>query len=84
MPQNSTFVDTLLIDSRLRGYQLKSEGPGEKKKNPSAYNTLNDIKEKMADTADAPDQSTEAAELEEHGLGQPTRKLTLDGHKIDK
>ena len=33
----------------MRGYQFKSEGPGEPRKNPIAYESLNDREEKLAE-----------------------------------
>lgn len=54
---------------RIRGYQFKSEGPGEAKKNPPAYRSLNDTREKLAEAA-VPSPDTNAAQLEESGLGR--------------
>lgn len=31
----------------MRGYQFKSEGPGETRKNPAAYQSFEDGKEKL-------------------------------------
>lgn len=35
----------------MRGYQFKSEGPGEARRNPVAYQSLDDRKEKLAEAA---------------------------------
>ena len=34
---------------RVRGYEVKSSGPGEAKRNPPAYRTLDDGAEKVAE-----------------------------------
>lgn len=54
---------------RIRGYQFKSEGPGEAKRNPSAYRSLNDASEKLAESA-VPGPDIDATRLEESGLGR--------------
>ena len=38
--------------SRLRGYQYRSEGPGEVKRNKAAFNTLDDVKARVAESAE--------------------------------
>ena len=58
------------VDCRVRGYQVKSEGPGETKKNPSAYNTLDDIRAKTEEAPLAPSPNAKADELEDQGLGK--------------
>ncbi|KAI9822622.1 MAG: hypothetical protein M1827_000341 [Pycnora praestabilis] len=55
------------LGPRVRGYQFKSEGPGEPKKNPLAYRTLDDAKERLAE-APIPSSSIDAGELEEKGF----------------
>lgn len=37
---------------RLRGYQYRSEGPGETKRNPTVFNRLDDVAAKVAESAD--------------------------------
>ncbi|KAI7570010.1 tRNA-guanine transglycosylase [Hortaea werneckii] len=60
---------------RVRGYQFKSEGPGEPKKNTPNFKpyedekTLNDGKEVLADSA-LPRADTNAAEMEKTGFAE--------------
>lgn len=54
---------------RVRGYQFKSEGPGESRKNPIAYESLNDVKEKLEEAASLT-LNANAQELEEHGFAE--------------
>lgn len=56
-------------DHRVRGYQFKSEGPGEPRKNPSKFKTLDDGKEKLAE-AILPDANAEAADLQAQGFAK--------------
>lgn len=53
----------------MRGYQFKSEGPGEARKNPVAYESLNDGKEKLAEAASL-DIEIDSQELQEHGFAK--------------
>ena len=53
---------------RVRGYQFKSEGKGEPKKNPKAYGRLDDAKEKFAEGI-VPNPDINAKDLENAGLG---------------
>lgn len=55
---------------RVRGYQFKSEGPGEPKKNPSAYRVLDDASERLADAPALPSPSTDGRGLEEQGFAE--------------
>ena len=48
---------------------MKTEGPGERRKNTPAYNTLNDVQEKTADAPLTPSPGAEASHLEDQGLG---------------
>ncbi|KAI9698093.1 MAG: hypothetical protein M1820_007601 [Bogoriella megaspora] len=57
----SEFPKATGMGPRLRGYQMKSEGPGEPKKNPIAYNTLDDVRERIADAPIAPSQAQKRA-----------------------
>ncbi|KAF2436981.1 tRNA-guanine transglycosylase [Tothia fuscella] len=57
---------------RVRGYQFKSKGGGEPKKNPKGYNKLDDMAESLAE-APVPSPSVDAGDLEEHGLGQVSK-----------
>lgn len=57
---------------RVRGYQFKSEGPGESKKNPPAYQMLNDHKEGLSE-APAPDSNADAEDLEKIGFAETAR-----------
>ncbi|KAI9723002.1 MAG: hypothetical protein M1812_001451 [Candelaria pacifica] len=54
---------------RVRGYQFKSIGHGEPKKNQLAYRTLDDGKEKLAE-ATLPSPKTDAKDLEEQGFAE--------------
>lgn len=56
-----------LIVSRVRGYQFKSEGNGEPRKNPISYRVLDDTKEKLAEAA-LPSPGADAQDLEERGF----------------
>ncbi|KAI9658563.1 MAG: hypothetical protein M1821_002123 [Bathelium mastoideum] len=61
---------------RVRGYQIKSEGPGERRKNPLAYNTLDDIREKVADAPLELSHDARADKLD-HGLGKSIESEAL-------
>lgn len=54
---------------RVRGYQFKSEGPSESKKNPPAYRMLNDHKEGLSE-APTPDSNADAKDLERIGFAE--------------
>ncbi|KAK3707344.1 hypothetical protein LTR37_012188 [Vermiconidia calcicola] len=54
---------------RIRGYQYKSEGPGEPKKNAAPFTMLDDGKEKNAEST-LSNVEADAAELEEHGFAE--------------
>ncbi|KAL9080824.1 MAG: hypothetical protein Q9157_000520 [Trypethelium eluteriae] len=69
---------------RVRGYQMRSEGPGEKKKNPSRYNTLDDIRQKIADAPSEPDATMKATSLENQGLVVTRESKTSIGDELDK
>ena len=53
----------------MRGYQFKSEGPGEKKRNEPAYKSLDGMSDALTESQ-LPDEEANAAELQEHGLGK--------------
>lgn len=55
--------------SRVRGYQFKSEGKGEPRKNPPAYRMLDEDKEKIED-ATLPSPSLNSQNLEEQGFAE--------------
>jgi queuine tRNA-ribosyltransferase accessory subunit len=59
---------------RVRGYQYKSEGPGEKKRNISQFGKLDGIADAMAQNslaeAETPDAVAGAKVMQEHGLGK--------------
>lgn len=57
---------------RVRGYQFKSEGPSEPKKNPSAYRTLDNAAEDLAEVPAMPSPSADAKDLEEQGFAETT------------
>ncbi len=61
------------MSCRVRGYQFKSTGHGEPKKNPLAYRKLDDRKEKLAEAA-LPSPNTDAKDLEEQGFAQNVRE----------
>ena len=54
---------------RIRGYQFKSEGKGEPRKNAPAYRSLDDTKEKLADAA-LPSPNADAQDLEQQGFAE--------------
>ncbi|EKG18920.1 Queuine/other tRNA-ribosyltransferase [Macrophomina phaseolina MS6] len=54
---------------RLRGYQFTSSGPGEAKKNPSAYKMLDEGKEVLEESV-TPGSATNAKDLEEKGFAE--------------
>lgn len=58
---------TTLTKSRVRGYQFRSEGPGEAKKNPTAFNTYDSS---GVETPVAPDASEDAGDLEGKGFAE--------------
>ena len=60
-----------LTQSRVRGYQFKSEGPGESKKNPPAFRNLNDAQERLAEAL-PPTPSADAQDLEAQGFAERT------------
>lgn len=51
----------------VRGYQFKSEGPGESKKNARAYHMLDEGEEKL-EGSPLPSPNTDAKDLEDHGF----------------
>lgn len=51
----------------VRGYQFKSEGPGEPKKNARAYHMLNEGKEKL-EGSPLPNPTADAKDLEDRGF----------------
>ncbi|KAI9763947.1 MAG: hypothetical protein M1840_008981 [Geoglossum simile] len=57
---------------RVRGYQFKSEGPGEPKKNALAYKTLDDTREKLAEGV-TPSPNVEAQDLEDRGFAEKSQ-----------
>jgi queuine tRNA-ribosyltransferase subunit QTRTD1 len=58
---------------RIRGYQTKSAGGGEPKKNPKAYGRLDDAVQKLAEAESGVATPTgDAAELEEYGFAEKT------------
>jgi len=54
----------------VRGYQYKSEGGGEPKKNPSAYRMLDEGKEKVAEAPVMPSSEVDGEELEKKGFAE--------------
>ncbi|KAF2095926.1 tRNA-guanine transglycosylase family protein [Rhizodiscina lignyota] len=60
--------DTTGQGPRVRGYQFKSEGRGEPKKNPKAYGRLDDAREKFAEGV-LPSPNADAEDLERAGMG---------------
>jgi len=58
---------------RVRGYQFRSEGPGEPKRNPAAYKNLDDQFEKLAEAhtqSALADAGVDVEELEKKGFGE--------------
>lgn len=58
---------------RVRGYQFKSTGPGEGKKNPPAYRMLDDPKESLSEAL-TPDENADASDLERIGFAEAEDK----------
>lgn len=59
---------------RVRGYQYRSEGPGEAKRNPSAFSKmLQSRKEQNTDTP-IPDANTDADAMASKGFAEPVSK----------
>lgn len=59
---------------RVRGYQYRSEGPGEAKRNPSAFSRmLQDRREQNAD-APMPDANAGPDVLADQGFAKPARE----------
>ncbi|PPJ58220.1 hypothetical protein CBER1_10208 [Cercospora berteroae] len=59
-------------ENRIRGYQFKSQGPGEEKKNPKThtpFKMLNDGKGKLAE-ATSPDPNANAGDLQAQGFAE--------------
>ncbi|KAF4555223.1 Queuine tRNA-ribosyltransferase accessory subunit 2-like protein [Elsinoe fawcettii] len=54
---------------RVRGYQFKSDGPGEVKRNQAPFKTMNDAKEKVAETADS-NPVNDVEDIEGAGLAE--------------
>lgn len=63
-------ADTL---SRVRGYQFKSEGPGEPKKNAKVFQVYDQSGESLAETPAAPSPAASADALESRGFAEPQR-----------
>lgn len=58
---------------RIRGYQMKSVGGGEPKKNHKAYGRLDDAVQKLAEAESGIATPTgDASELDEHGFAEKT------------
>lgn len=55
--------------SRIRGYQFKSEGRGEPKKNEAPFTMLDEGKEVLAESA-LPNVNADAEDLEKHGFAE--------------
>lgn len=65
----------MLISCRMRGYQYKSEGPGESKKNGPAYRMLDEGKEKVKEAIVlAP--TTGATQLEKAGFANVDKTMS--------
>lgn len=54
---------------RVRGYQFKSDGKGERRKNPPAYRSLEDAKEKLAEVR-MPSPDIDAHDMEQLGFAE--------------
>ena len=57
----------MLTIYRVRGYQFRSEGKGGPRKNPIAYRSLDDGKNKLAEAA-LPSPNADADDLEQQGF----------------
>jgi len=62
-------VYTELKINRVRGYQFKSEGKGESRRNLPAYRSLDDGKEKLAEAA-LPSSNADALDFEKQGFAE--------------
>lgn len=61
------------VGPRIRGYQTKSSGGGELKKNPKGYNRLDETMQKLAEAdLNAATPAGDAKELQAHGLADQT------------
>ncbi|KAK6410610.1 hypothetical protein LTR81_015242 [Elasticomyces elasticus] len=66
---DSAMPESTGLGPRIRGYQFKSEGRGETKKNKAPFGRLHEVKEKLPDSA-LPDADASADVLEEHGFAE--------------
>ncbi|KAK5694685.1 hypothetical protein LTR97_009275 [Elasticomyces elasticus] len=66
---DSAMPESTGLGPRIRGYQFKSEGRGESKKNKAPFGRLHEVKEKLPDSA-LPDADASADVLEEHGFAE--------------
>ncbi|KAL9102028.1 MAG: hypothetical protein Q9163_002783 [Psora crenata] len=60
---------------RIRGYQFKSDGKGVPRKNPIAYRSLNDRKERLAEAV-LPSPGADAVDLEHLGFADIFEEVT--------
>lgn len=61
----------LTMFCRVRGYQFKSEGPGESKKNAKVFQVYDQSGESLAETPAVPSPVTNAGTLESQGFAEP-------------
>jgi len=54
----------------VRGYQFKSEGPGEGKKNAKVFKVFDQGGESLKETPSMPDPAADAEGLEEQGFAK--------------
>lgn len=60
-----------MVFGRVRGYQFKSVGGGETKKNPRPYGRLDDAVEKLAESESSlPTPSADAEDLQANGFAE--------------
>lgn len=54
----------------MRGYQFRSEGPGEQKKNTKPFRMFDEGRESTAETPVVPDPNADAVELQDQGFAE--------------
>jgi queuine tRNA-ribosyltransferase accessory subunit len=72
--EKDTVVSDIDLCNSVRGYQFKSEGPGESKKNKAAFTMLDEGKEVLAESV-LPPASADARELEQQGFAERTSSV---------
>lgn len=58
---------------RVRGYQFKSDGPGESKKNAKVFKVYGQAGESLSETPPIPEPTADAGDLEKQGFAETRR-----------